>query len=263
MAPEDALAHLAALKTLGYAEAVLTGIHLGRYGQDLGADLFCFLKQAVDDPRMPRLRLSSIEPCELTPEIIALAASGKVRPHFHVPLQSGDNETLRRMGRPYTAEFFGELIRTVARAVPGAAIGVDVMTGFPGETDASFADTLALLEELPSAYLHVFPFSPRPGTPAFRFSGKVSSQVVKERSSVLRELGERKKREFRGRMAGKMMAVIVERAFHKDKTVYQGTTENYMHVLVKSGKPLRPGQEVAARIEAGPGEELFARAAEV
>lgn len=246
------LESLRQLHDRGYAEAVLTGIHLGIYGRDLhpAADLAGLLARIGRERSIRRVRLSSIEPAELSDEILGQVADadrpyGRICPHFHVPLQSGDSGILRRMGRPYTPQFFGRLLETLRRRFPEAALGSDVLVGFPGETEAAFHNTLQCLQAAPLTYLHVFPFSPRPGTPAAGFPDRVPPAVIKERCRRLRAVGYEKKREFYLRFLHKTLEVVLETQV--GETDWLGTSENYIPVRLRI-EGGRPGKAVAARI---------------
>ena len=190
---EDALSSIERLNDAGYPEIVLTGIHLGHYGLDLDppSNLLSLMKRIRQLQSVRRVRLSSIEPQELSPELIRFVAGAAVGPaaicpHFHVPLQSGDDEILQRMNRPYTRKFFRELILDINHHLPEASVGVDVLVGFPGESEAAFVNTCALLDELPVTYLHVFPFSRRKGTPADLLPNQVPADVLKARCRRIR-----------------------------------------------------------------------------
>ena len=164
----------------GYKEIVLTGIHLGLYGSDFSPpiDLTAPLKLLEKVPGLERIRLSSLDPAEVIPEIVQLvAASSKICPHLHIPLQSGSTRILERMRRPYTAEEYLELVRAVRQAVPDVGLTTDIMVGFPGETEEDFASTVQVVEAAAFSRLHVFPYSPRPGTPAAGFPEQVPSRV--------------------------------------------------------------------------------------
>ncbi|MEJ2717076.1 MAG: MiaB/RimO family radical SAM methylthiotransferase [Deltaproteobacteria bacterium] len=158
-----------AMEAAGFAEIVVTGVHLGAYGRDLSPHLGLedLLERLLEACPVTRYRLSSIEPQEISPRLIALMASHpRMCRHLHIPLQSGDDEILGRMGRPYDTGMILDLVKRVGRQSPETCIGMDVMVGFPGEDEQSFRKTMALIEEIEPAYLHVFPFSPRPGTSA-------------------------------------------------------------------------------------------------
>ncbi|GAB6905471.1 MiaB-like tRNA modifying enzyme [Desulfosarcina cetonica] len=231
------LDQIAELGRLGYHEVVLTGIHIGCYGQDLSPsvglyDLLCRIRDAG---AVSRVRLSSIEPAELSDAIIDLAnvgerVPGRLCPHFHVPLQSGDDQILKRMHRPYDREFFKERVLAIVDRLPDAAIGVDTLIGFPGESEMAFENTYQLIEALPVSYLHVFPFSARQGTPAFSFDNQVPPQIVKNRCQRMRRLGENKRSYFYRRSIGKTVTVLVEETRDKLDGRLKGLAPNYLPV---------------------------------
>jgi threonylcarbamoyladenosine tRNA methylthiotransferase MtaB len=161
-------------------------------------------------PALERLRLSSIEPLEVTPEIVNLVSTHpRMAHHFHVPLQSGSRRVLREMRRPYQPDFYSNLARSIREKLPDAAIGADVMVGFPGETDEEFTETFRLIDDSPLTYLHVFPYSARPGTPAAALESGVPPRVAQFRAKTLRRLIARKNAEFRQRMIGQVLDVLV------------------------------------------------------
>ncbi len=236
MGPETVLAHLHTLGAAGYKEAVLSGIHLGAYGQDLSPpeSLSALMERIIAERPMPRIRLSSIEPPELTDGIIRhVAESDRFCRHFHLPLQSGDDAILKRMGRPYDAGVFRDRVARIRDRLPEAAIGVDVLVGFPGETDAAFDHTMRLIGELPVSYLHVFPFSPRPGTPAATFSDTVPAPVVKARCAAIRETGERKKAAFYAEQVGQTLSVVVGGQRDPATGCLKGMSDTYVPVLLE------------------------------
>ncbi|UCD31348.1 MAG: tRNA (N(6)-L-threonylcarbamoyladenosine(37)-C(2))-methylthiotransferase MtaB [Desulfobacterales bacterium] len=229
------LQHIQQLKQAGYHEVVLSGVHLGAYGTDLpnGIDLYSLLNRIHEQNGMDRVRLSSIEPLELTDDIITLVAeSSMFCHHFHIPLQSGDDDVLKKMNRPYTRALFQDLIIKINKHLPDAAIGVDTLIGFPGETENAFANTYALLENLPVTYLHVFPFSARGGTPASMFPGKVPATVIKTRCQIMRQLGDVKKRAFYQKFIGQKLNVLMEDKRDKSTGCLKGITANYIPVHV-------------------------------
>ena len=231
LAPEKALDALEGFAQQGYREVVLTGIHLGKYGMDLPGktDLTGFL-QMIGKKALPlRIRLSSLEPQELQNELIGMAASESwLCPHFHIPLQSGDDQILKKMNRHYNTKDFAEKIKMIRSTIPDCAIGVDVMAGFPGETDAAHKNALSFLLSLPVSYLHVFPFSLRKGTPAFHYKGRVHIDTIKERASELRTLGLEKRRRFHQNCLGRNFDVLVEGTYATDKDFMTGAAENYL-----------------------------------
>jgi threonylcarbamoyladenosine tRNA methylthiotransferase MtaB len=242
MPASDVARHIAKLTMDGFQEVVLTGIHLGFYGQDLTppTSLIALLTrmahgtQKARGIKMPRIRISSIEPTEIETALINLAADPQscICPHFHVPLQSGDDDVLKRMGRPYRREMFAEVIETVHRMLPNAAIGVDVMVGFPGESDEAFERSYELIRTLPVTYLHVFPFSPRKGTPAEKFSGKVPDNIIKARNRRLRKLGEEKKRAFFKSQIGRTVTILIETTQDASNRFARGLSENYIPMFI-------------------------------
>jgi threonylcarbamoyladenosine tRNA methylthiotransferase MtaB len=239
MPPHQVAAQLAALGAEDFREVVLTGIHLGAYGQDLSpaTSLAELLNDISAAGSVAQLRLSSIEPAELSRSIITTVAEsqsrqrGRICPHFHIPLQSGDDEILARMHRPYKGTLFDDRVLAIHRRLPQAAIGVDTLIGFPGESERAFENTYRRIEALPVTYLHVFPFSPRAGTPAFHFKAQVPEAVVKARCRRMRALGERKKRIFYEKLVGQSVRVLVEGGNGHGKGI-KGTTPNYVPVTI-------------------------------
>ena len=223
-----------------YQEVVLTGIDLGSWGKDSGdgslADLVALL---VENGDASRYRLSSIEPMELDGALLDVIeeAGNRVARHLHLPLQSGSDSVLGRMGRPYTAAEYLDVVTRLVRRFPDAAIGADVIVGFPGETDREFEETLLFVEHTPLTYLHVFSYSDRPGTRASFMEPKVRPETIHERSLRLRELGERKNALFRGRLAGTEQRALVLRERTADGLLV-GLTGNYQEVLVEGDEAL-------------------------
>jgi threonylcarbamoyladenosine tRNA methylthiotransferase MtaB len=194
-----------------YREVVLTGINLGRWGREPGSTLRLagLLRRVLDETAIERLRLSSVEPMDFSDELLELmAARTRIAPHVHAPLQSGSDRILRRMHRKYRPRHYADRILKARRLMPDAAIGADVMVGFPGEADADFEESRQFIDQLPFTYLHVFTYSERPGTPAAEDPLAVPMPVRKERNRVLRELGERKNREFRQSMVGRTLSAV-------------------------------------------------------
>ncbi|MBA4421677.1 MAG: tRNA (N(6)-L-threonylcarbamoyladenosine(37)-C(2))-methylthiotransferase MtaB [Syntrophus sp. (in: bacteria)] len=224
---------IASLASEGYREVVLTGIHLGAYGRDLipTTDLEAMVRSVTEAHLVERLRLSSIEPREVTDELISLIeSSGVVCRHLHIPLQSGDDGILAAMNRNYDAAFFRDLIRKVHTAVPDIAVGIDVIAGFPGETETAFVNTIRLVEGLPVAYLHVFPYSRRPGTPAAAMPDQVPEIEKKRRAEQLRRIGTAKRQAFAERFIGTPLAVLIEGRKEKSTGFSIGFSDNYIPV---------------------------------
>jgi len=252
---EQALAQLAILGER-HREVVLTGVHLGAWGRDLEPrrGLSELLREAVARRLVQRLRLSSIEPDEFPIECLAdPAIAGVLCDHFHLPLQSGSERILREMGRGYSPATIRRVVEEIAALAPGSCLGTDVMVGFPGETDEDFRETVRLLERLPFAYLHVFPFSARPGTRAAEMDGQVPGPVARERARELVALGERRWRAFLKGLSGYVVEVVVERV---EGGLARGTSRRYATVRWPATDERR-GQTVRVRVEASDGQECF------
>ncbi len=238
LSPADVIGQIQRYSDAGYHEVVLTGIHIGNYGVDLipRTSLTELLRLAESETRIERIRLSSVEPNEISDELIELvAASKKICPHFHVPLQSGDDGILRRMGRPYTVGLFKERIEQIHFRLPDVAIGVDTLVGFPGETEEAFQNTYSMIESLPVSYLHVFPFSAREKTPAWSFPQKVADDEIKRRCRRMRILGHFKKGQFYQRFVGRNMDLLIEGRIDNPDGFIKGMTNNYIPVHIPSG----------------------------
>jgi len=239
--PDDVIAGVSAMTEAGYLEIVLSGIHLGHYGRDLTprTSLSELLVRIEQSTVVPHLRLSSIEPLEVTERLIEqMAESPRLCRHFHIPLQSGDDRILQEMRRPYTSEDFKQLVCRIHDRVPDAAIGVDILVGFPGETDAAFDNTYACIQSLPVAYLHVFPFSARPGTPAASYAPRVPSRVIKTRCEHMRRLGNTKRMRFNQQFIGRRIPILIEATRHAATGFLKGISSNYLTVLIDTDAPL-------------------------
>jgi threonylcarbamoyladenosine tRNA methylthiotransferase MtaB len=237
VAPEEALEGMASFAAKGFKEIVLTGIHLGGYGLDLNppTTLLDLIRLAEERVPVGRLRIGSVEPTEVSPELVAfLATSHTVCPHLHLPLQSGSDGVLARMNRGYSTELFRGVVNSLVQAVPDICLGSDVIAGFPGETDQEFEETYRFIQELPLAYLHVFPFSPRPGTPAATMTPQLHSRVIKERAEALRLLSEKKKDAYAAGFVGRELQVLVQR----DAGGRKGLSRNYLPVLIEGSGDL-------------------------
>lgn len=245
--PDAVLEQARRLVDGGYPEIVLTGVHAGDYGLDLegpGAgrrQLVELIERLLEVPGLARFRLSSIEPASVSPELISLMATApKFAHHFHIPMQSGNDEVLARMRRRYTADDFRRLVHQIRNEVPDCGIGTDVICGFPGETDAAFQDTFDLLQSLPISYLHPFTYSPRPGSEAAGFPDDVTPEVKKRRVGALKRLSRDNNRAFRTAQLGKIESVLPENA---DGT---GWTGNYVRVRIESAEGDAAGAEGVA-----------------
>ncbi|CEP68233.1 Methylthiotransferase [Moorella glycerini] len=232
-APEAILAEVQRLVAAGYLEIVLTGVHTGAYGRDLagGIDLAGLLKKLVRVPGLERLRISSIDPLDFTPALKAVLAGEEVIcPHYHIPLQSGDDTILQKMGRRYTGRYYLELIASLRSKRPRAAFTSDVMVGFPGETEDQFQNTMAVVKEAALAAIHVFPYSPRRGTPAAAMPDQVAPDVKKDRERRLLQLGRRLARQYAREFLNETLTVLVERPLPGQPGVFEGHTGNYLTV---------------------------------
>lgn len=242
----DLVAEAAALAER-HPEIVITGIHIGSYGADVGSSLGELLERLVSDVPVVRFRLSSIEATEIDARLLALLAAepARVAPHIHAPLQSGSDRVLKRMGRNwYTSATYSAAIERIAERVPVLGLGADVITGFPGETDADHAATVALVERLPFTYLHVFPFSPRPGTAAERLGDHVPGDVTHARAAELREIARAKAAAHRAARDGTVADVVVIGSGRRE-----GLTEDYLTV-VPDDVAMPRGTRFAARLGA-------------
>ena len=231
---DEVVHEVEALAGSGYREIVLSGINLGRWGRDLTprTNFAAMLHAILERTAIQKLRISSVEPMDWTSEVIDLVASSpRICKHAHVPLQSGSDRILRRMHRKYRPWHYSDRIERIRRAMPDAAIGADVMVGFPGETGEDFEQTHALIERLPFTYLHVFTYSSRPGTPSAAMRDQVPVQVARERNRVLRELAAQKKRKFMESFLGRELEAITLTHFDGEST--EALTDNYLKLEVQ------------------------------
>jgi threonylcarbamoyladenosine tRNA methylthiotransferase MtaB len=236
--PERVMEHLKGLKERGFKEVVLTGIHIGSYGLDLSPPftLEKLLRRIEEEETPDRIRLSSIEPLDFSADLVAsLSQSAKVCRHLHIPIQSGDDEILRRMNRNYGRSYLSDLIQELHRRIPKLSIGADVIVGFPGEAEERFKSTYELIESLPFSYLHIFPFSKRKGTPAFQFPQRVDEAVIKKRAEEMRELGKQKQQTFYRQFLHEELNVLVEDRKEKESGRWKGLSRNYIPVLLTHG----------------------------
>jgi len=242
LTPDLVTQEIRKLSDRGAREIVLSGIDLGNYGRDLSprTELRGVLRRALDETPVERLRVSSIEPMDVTEELIGLfATSDRLARHFHMPLQSGSDRILASMHRWYRAEHYARRAELVREWLPDAAIGADVIAGFPGESEDDHRATLALIGRMPLTYLHVFSFSARPGTPAAGMRGQVSGVVGARRARELRALGEEKKSSFRAAQAGRAMRVLTLNRGGQDASGpwTRALSGNYLDVRVAGRRP--------------------------
>ena len=231
---ETVLSEIRRLSESGFREIVLSGINLGTYGRDLSprVEFESLLRRILDETPVERLRISSIEPLDVTQDLIDLFASNdRIAQHFHMPLQSASNRILAAMHRWYRAEHYARRVELIHERLPHAAIGADVITGFPGESEADHAATINFIESLPFTYLHVFSFSKRPGTKAADLSNEVPGATIKRRARQLRALAEKKSAAFRRSQLGRTLRVLtLHREEHADTTPALPT--NYLKLAV-------------------------------
>jgi len=234
----------------GFKEVTLTGVHLGSYGRDLtpSSSLLALLRALDAIEGDVTLRVSSLEPMDCTPEIVALVAgSGRFLPHFHLPLQHAADRMLQSMRRPYTLDEYRRLVDAIASRLPHASIGADMIVGFPGETDVDFEANLAYLPASPLTHLHVFPYSDRPGTEASSMRDKVHGSVIRERGAELRDIGAGLSRRFRAAQAGTIRPGL---------TLEDGTlvvTDNYLKVRIAPGTPRNTRVRIRMSASGSPG----------
>lgn len=239
---DEVVSRLKTLARAGYREVVLTGVHLASYGRDIGSDLVGLLEKIEKSGTVRRIRLSSLDPADTRKELISFVSNSEiVCPSFHVALQSGDKDILRKMRRRYSPEQFLECTDTIRSALPEASIGTDIMVGFPGETHEQFENSRDVAAASELTYFHVFPYSIRKMTPAANMKDQVNPQVKKERAAELRALGKTKKENFYRKFIGKTLNAIVE-------SKSNCTTENYINVKLIAGS-ISAGTEVKVEIK--------------
>lgn len=233
--PESVIRQANQLVQAGYREIVLTGIHTGGYGEDIEDYNLAKLLWDLDKvDGLQRIRISSIEASQITDEVIeVLQGSNKMCRHFHVPLQAGDDEVLKRMRRKYTTAEFGEKIEKIHRIMPDAAITTDVIVGFPGETEEMFRNGYRFMEQMQFAEMHVFPYSKRTGTPAARMEDQIDEEIKNARVHELIDLSERMQLDYANRFVGQVLEVIPERVTKgaPDSGLIVGYTDNYLQVV--------------------------------
>ncbi len=246
LSPERVVEHLREWKERGFKEVVLTGIHLGAYGLDLmpRSSLEELLERVEGEETPLRIRLSSVEPLDFSPGLISLVAqSPKICPHLHIPVQSGDDEILKKMKRNYDSSFVSHLIQELHGRISGLSIGVDLIAGFPGETGEQFERTYRLVESLPLSYLHVFPFSRRKGTSAFHMRQRVDEREIKRRAERLRVLGREKRQAFYRQFLHQEVDVLVENRREKGSERWKGLSRNYIPILLSDEGKLEAGRD--------------------
>jgi threonylcarbamoyladenosine tRNA methylthiotransferase MtaB len=230
--PRAVLDEITVLSNAGYQEIVLTGLNLGSYGIDIDYSLAELLESF--DYNSYRIRLSSIEPETINDELLNLWQTKRLCRHLHIPLQSGDDKILKQMQRKYTVDEYRRLFNKVFNKIPDVNIGADVIVGFPGEDEPAFNNTLKLIEELPFGYLHVFPYSPRPGTESAKFIDNVKPEEKKERVRILREISIRKRQLLKNQFINRTLEVVAE-----ENNI--GLTDNYIRISIPESSNYQKG----------------------
>jgi threonylcarbamoyladenosine tRNA methylthiotransferase MtaB len=231
---QEILAEIEALVAAGCKEVVLTGVHIGGYGRDLGTGLGQLVEDVLTQTTVPRLRLSSIEPWDLEPSFLRFWENPRLCRHLHLPLQSGCDATLQRMGRRYTTYGYADLVAAARRFIPDLAITTDIIVGFPGETVEEFATSLSFVEEMEFARTHVFKYSARPGTAAAEMTAQVPYAEKERRSDAMLELAQESSQHFHRQFVGRKMEVLWEMPCQDDKQAWSGLTDNYIRVLTRN-----------------------------
>ncbi|MEE8418133.1 MAG: tRNA (N(6)-L-threonylcarbamoyladenosine(37)-C(2))-methylthiotransferase MtaB [candidate division Zixibacteria bacterium] len=255
--PEFVIREVNNLHENGYKEIVLTGVHIGKYSYD-DMDLTGLLRRILKETAMPRIRLSSLYPSEIDDDLVDLISSNpRICPHAHLSIQSGDDTILKSMGRTYERNELIDIIEKLKSAVPGITIGADIMVGFPGETDKYFQNSYDLVEQTGIHHLHVFPFSPRPGTKAVNMIGAIPSREKEGRARILRRLGQEMKNTHLRSFMGQELNVLFEKRKSCPGHRLTGLTENYLRVRSEGSESLK-GEIIAVKPFKVEGETLLA-----
>ncbi|RYD03391.1 hypothetical protein N752_19630 [Desulforamulus aquiferis] len=241
--PENVLKAAEEMVAQGFKELVLTGIHIGAYGQDLPGrdmDLAWLVNRLAKVPGLKRLRLGSVEPHDINFALInAVADHGNVCRHLHIPLQSGDDRILEKMKRRYNTHEFERLITVICDNIDGVAITSDVIVGFPGETEEMFLNTMRTVARARFAGIHVFKYSPRKGTPAAEYTDQISAQDKESRSKRLIDLGKELSHNFAFQQVGRIVEVLVEQPHEQDLELWEGHTDTYLKVIFPGDQSLK------------------------
>jgi threonylcarbamoyladenosine tRNA methylthiotransferase MtaB len=257
---EDILLDIQSALAGGCQEIVLTGVHLGSWGHDVEppAHLSDLVKAILDDTATPRLHLSSIEPWDITPEFLNVWQDVRLCRHLHLPLQSGCAATLKRMGRKITPDAYANLVHLARQSIPGLSITTDIITGFPGETEHEFSESMAFVERMKFSAGHVFTFSSRPGTSAVKLPGQINPAIGKHRNSVMRQIFQQTASAYRLGHIGQDLSVLWEKATSINDHQWQlnGLSDNYLRVTAISATPCR-NQIMTVHITSAKGDELL------
>jgi len=253
----DVVSEVKRLVEMGYQEAVLSGVHLGSYGHDFGdaQGLHTLVRTILQETDLPRLRLSSLEPWDLDADFFELWQNERLLPHLHLPLQSGCDETLRRMARRTSRAEFRDLVAHARAAIPDLSVTTDIIVGFPGETDNEFAESVAFVEEMAFSKLHIFRYSRRKSTTAAKMRGQVSSQKMQVRSQQMHMLNARLENTFRSKFVGRTMPVLWESSEpYGFGLQWSGLTGNYLRVVTETSHEVDLQNEVIETqlVETGP-----------
>ena len=238
--PEEVVKEAQRLADDGFSEIILVGIHIASYGLDTKNTSLADIIKRVNEVRgVKRIRLSSIEPMTLNSEFTEkISSADKLCHHFHLSLQSGCDETLKRMNRRYTSAEYEEIVNAIRKHFPDAAVTTDIMVGFPGETEEEFSKSASFADKMKFADMHIFQYSVRPGTPAAKYKNQISPQVKEQRSKVLERIRNKNTADFLLGFVGKTMEVLFERCIKGENDIYEGKTTNYINVHVKSDEDL-------------------------
>ena len=239
--PDNIISEVKRLSKNGFKEIVLTGIHIASYGKDLeNISLIDIIEKVHEIEGIERIRLSSVEPTLLTEEfILRIKDLPKFCSHLHISLQSGCDETLKRMNRKYTTKEYREIVKNLRKYIPDVAITTDIIVGFPGETEEEFKKTYDFVKEIGFSGIHVFKFSPRKGTPAAQFNDQISSNIKNQRSEKMIELGNELMNKYRNKYINSKVSVLFEDDFDKSQNLYSGLTENYIKVVAKGHEQIK------------------------
>ena len=250
---EDTIAEINMLVDKGYKEVILTGIHLGAYGRgvkDQTCDLTGLCRRILDETKIERLRLGSLEGIEVTDELIDMIATNpRMAQHLHLPLQSGCDRTLEAMRRPYDSEAFRDMMRSIRQRVPDIAITTDLMVGFPDETEEDFKESLVFCNDIAFANMHIFKYSMRGGTPAAAMTGQIDPQIKERRAKQMADVAQKNKHEYEQRFVGKTLRILVEE--QNKEGLWTGHSSNYLF-LAFPGVGIQSGDFVDVKLtEAG------------
>ncbi|MEK7306334.1 MAG: tRNA (N(6)-L-threonylcarbamoyladenosine(37)-C(2))-methylthiotransferase MtaB [Nitrospirota bacterium] len=248
--PDKVIEQARLFEQAGFKEIVIAGIHLGYYGKDLlpKIDLSDLLTRIVEKTSIPRIRISSIDPNEVDERLLSLIlSSDRICRHLHIPIQSGDDMTLKRMKRGYSSSYYRDLIIHIKERIPDIGIGTDVIVGFPGEDEEAFENSFRLLGSIPVDFFHVFSFSPRAGTEAASAPGRVTKVVIKQRNLVMRDLGRKKGQQFRSKFVGRRLTLLIEDERDQPTGLLKGYSDNYLKILIEGEDSLK-GHLVIVRI---------------